>query len=375
MKLSIIIVNYNVRYFIEQCILSIKEATSSMDAEIIIVDNSSKDESCQMIKDCFPEIILIENKENKGFAAANNQGVLVATGDCLCFLNPDTVLASNTFMKILKIQKQLPHAGLLGPKLINGVGDFLHESKRNIPSPLTSFRRLFGIKIGYVKNYYADHIPSNSIGYVDVLVGAFMLVKKESYLSVGGFDEDYFIFGEDIDLAYKIKKKGLLNYYIGNVVAIHYRGESTDRNAVYVRQFYDAMRLFYKKHFRSNATLDFMVSVAIRLVSVIQSFKNFDKKKRIIERYCLITNDESLYSKIASKLSAEVKILDRVGKEDLGDTNIEIIFDNNFISFGEIIDQMQKLRKDNITFKIRPKNCNYILGSDFSDGKGEVITF
>ncbi len=375
MKLSIIIVNYNVRYFIEQCILSIKEATSSIDTEIIIVDNNSKDESCQMIKDCFPEIILIENKENKGFAAANNQGVLLAKGDFLCFLNPDTVLAFNTFIKILKIQKQLPHTGLLGPKLINGVGDFLHESKRNIPSPLTSFRRLFGIKIGYVKNYYADHIPSNSIGYVDVLVGAFMLIKKESYLSVGGFDEDYFIFGEDIDLAYKIKKKGLLNYYIGNVVAIHYRGESTDRNAVYVRQFYDAMRLFYKKHFRSNATLDFMVSVAIRLVSVIQSSKNFDKKKRIIERYCLITNDEGLYSKIASKLSAEVEILDGVGKEDLGDTNIEIIFDNNFISFGEIIDQMQKLRKDNITFKIRPKNCNYILGSDFSDGKGEVITF
>ncbi|WP_281990030.1 glycosyltransferase family 2 protein [Aquimarina aggregata] len=375
MKLSIIIVSYNVRYFLEQCLLSVYEAIESIDSEIIVVDNCSHDDSLYMLQNQFPKVTVIKNKINVGFAKANNQGVSIARGEYVCLLNPDTVIGANIFKDLLGKIVKLPHAGLLGPRLINGRGDFLHESKRNIPSPLSSLTRLFGIRVEQIKSYYADHISGKAIGDVDILVGAFLFVKKEIYKLVEGFDEDYFMYAEDIDLSYKIKKKGLQNYYIGNVCAIHYKGESTDRNATYVRRFYTAMRLFYKKHFKSTRFLDFLISIAIHIVSRIQSFKNFEKEKRKITLYCLLSNDNDLYDLIKKTLGKNLELRSSIGKEDLGDQNIEIIFDNSFISFDEIINQMQKLRKRNVTFRIRPKNRNYIIGSDFSDGKGEVLSF
>ncbi len=351
------------------------KAIATIDAEIIVIDNNSTDESYAVLKDRFSEVIFIKNRENVGFAKANNQGVSIAKGEYLCILNPDTVVKADTFISVITKAETLPNAGLIGPRLIDGTGNFLPESKRNIPSPLTSFRRLFGVKLGKVKNYYADHIPETRIGDVDILVGAFFVVKKEIYQSVGGFDEDYFMYGEDIDLSYKIKKYGLQNYYLGDIVAVHYKGESMDRNATYIRLFYGAMRLFYKKHFKSNMVLDFMVSTAIRMVSIIQSLRNYDKTKRIINQYYLISEDKTLFDNISSIFDKNVDILSTINQEDLGDQNIEIIFDNNYISFEEIIDQMQLLKRNTVTFKIRPKNCNYIVGSDFNDGKGEVLTF
>ncbi len=340
-----------------------------------MIDNNSDDDSCKMIENHFPEVILIQNHDNVGFAKANNQGAAMARGEYISFLNPDTIVTPKTFVKLISKSKKLPHAGLVGPRLINGRGDYLHESKRNIPSPLTSLRRLFGIKLGYVKNYYADHIPSRGIGDVDALVGAFMLVKKKDYKAVGGFNEEYFMYAEDLDLSYRFKKRGFQNYFVGSVVAIHYRGESTDRDAVYIKRFYGAMRLFYKTHFKSDTILDGMISIAIRWVAFVQSFRNFDKKKKIIDQYYLVSEDQDLCQKISSRLLKSVTMIGAVKKEDLGDNNIEIIFDNNFIGFKDIIEQMQKLRSDTITFKIKPKNRRYMVGSDFSDGKGEVVTF
>ena len=357
----------------EQCILSVLKATQTIDSEIIVIDNDSADASADVVRQLYPNVILIQNEKNIGFSKANNQGAEIAQGEYLCILNPDIIVAEDTFVKMLEIADALPHQGILGPKLIDGTGNFLNESKRNIPSPLTSFRRLFGIRIGHVKDYYAMHISDIEVGDVDVLVGAFMMVTKKNYLAVEGFDEDYFMYGEDIDLSYKIKKKGLLNYYIGHASAVHYRGESTDRNATYVRRFYGAMRLFYKKHFKNNLFLDAMVAIAIKLVSFVQSFKNFDKEKRSIDIYYLVSKDEKLYREIVSKLGKKVKLIPSIDREYLGVQNIEFIFDNNFITFSEIINQMQKFKGNTVTFKIRPKGCNYFLGSDFSDGKGEVI--
>ncbi|MEW7292649.1 glycosyltransferase family 2 protein [Aquimarina sp. 2304DJ70-9] len=368
-------VNYNVRFFLEQCILSVREAIASLDAEIIVIDNNSTDESYAILKNRFSEVIFVKNKKNVGFAKANNQGASVAKGEYLCILNPDTVVKADTFINSIAKAENLPNVGLVGPRLIDGKGNFLPESKRNIPSPLTSFRRLFKVKLGIVKSYYADHIPETGIGDVDILVGAFFIVKKEVYQSVGGFDEDYFMYGEDIDLSYKIKKYGLQNYYLGGLVAVHYKGESMDRNATYIRLFYGAMRLFYKKHFKSNMILDFMVSMAIRMVSIIQSLRNYNKTKRRIDQYYLISEDKVLFENISSILDKKVEICSAIKQEDLGDQNIEIIFDNNYCTFGEIINQMQLLKGNTVTFKIRPKNCNYILGSDFNDGKGEVLMF
>ncbi|MFD2565360.1 glycosyltransferase family 2 protein [Aquimarina rubra] len=367
--------NYNVRYFLELCVLSVQKAVASLEAEIIVVDNNSPDDSCMMIKERFPDITLIENKENVGFAKANNQGVALAKGAYICILNPDTVVAEDTFTKMIKASEKLIHTGMLGPRLIDGTGNFLPESKRNVPSPLTSFKRLFGIKLGKVKDYYADHITETGIGDVDILVGAFILVRKEDYESVKGFDEDYFMYGEDIDLSYKMKKKGLVNYYIGTVPVIHYKGESTDRNAEYIKRFYGAMRLFYDKHFKSNWFLDILVSAGIRLTSVVQSFKNHQREKQVVDQYYLISENDHLRQRLREVLQKEVQLISLESVQNLGYTNNELIFDNEMLSFGEIISAMQELKKSNITFKIRPAGCTYVLGSDFSDGKGEVITF
>lgn len=375
MKLSIIIVSYNVRYFLEQCLLSVNEATTLIESEIIVIDNHSDDDSCEMIKEKFPNVILVENKTNLGFAKANNAGASIATSEYICFLNPDTVVSQDIFNYLIDQADRLPNSGLVGPRLINGAGNYLHESKRNIPSPLTSLRRLFGIKLGKVKNYYANRIPVSSIGDVDVLVGAFMLMKKKNYYSVGEFDDDYFIYGEDLDLSYRFKKNGFQNYYIGTQVALHYKGESIDPSATFIKHFYGAMRLFYKKHFKSNIILDRLISFAIRIVSFIQSFKKFDTKKKVINHYYLISEDMILHTKLSGVLKRKIIIFKTLKKEDLGDSNIEIIFDNNFVNFDQIIDWMQELRKENVTFKIRPKDRHFILGSNFSDGKGEIIVF
>lgn len=329
-----------------------------------------------MLKSRFPEVILIENRDNIGFAKANNLGVAKAKGEYICILNPDMVIGEDIFNKLIDdVADDLPNLGLVGPKLIDGTGNFLPESKRNIPSPLTSFRRLFKIRLGNVKSYYADHVLEEETGEVDILVGAFLLVKKKNYLEVEGLDEDYFMYGEDIDISYKIKKKGLQNYYVGKIAAIHYKGESTDRNAAYIRRFYGAMRIFYKKHFKSNWFFDKSVSVAILLVSVVQSLRNYDKEKRMIDHYYLISDNHDLWERLSDKVDQKIKKIAIESIVNLGDKNIEIIFDNNFISFAEIIREIQRLKKDNCTFKIRPANCNYIIGSNFSDGKGEVIVF
>ncbi|WP_368668075.1 glycosyltransferase family 2 protein [Aquimarina sp. RZ0] len=367
--------NYNVRYFLELCVLSVQKAITNLDAEIIVVDNASSDDSCMMMRDRFPEIMLIANSDNVGFAKANNQGVAMAKGESICILNPDTVVSEDTFMKILTTSEKLPNFGIAGPRLISGVGFFHPESKRNIPSPLTSFSRLFKIRLGKVRNYYADHIKATTIGDVDILVGAFMLIRKKDYESVGGFDEDYFMYGEDIDLSYKIKKKGLQNYYIGNVPVIHYKGESTDRNAEYIKRFYGAMRLFYRKHFRSNWVLDKIVYLGIGVTSIIQSFKKHHREKRSVLAYYLVSDNHQLAKLLSGRLQKEVKLISLESAKKFGFEYYELIFDNDHMTFGEIIEAMQLLRKPTMTFKIKPQGCNYILGSDFSDGKGEVIVF
>ncbi|MAQ75475.1 MAG: glycosyl transferase family 2 [Aquimarina sp.] len=378
MELSVIILNYKVRYFLELCLLSVKEAIKDIDAEIIVVDNNSDDSSCEVIRTQYPEVIVIENKENVGFAKGNNQGVAIAKGEYVCILNPDTVVPGTIFNSLIKNLNYLPNPGIIAPRLIDGTGNFLQESKRNIPSPLTSFRRLFGIKLGKVRSYYADHIPDHAIGDVDILVGAFMLMKREVYLEVGGFDEDYFMYGEDIDLSYKIKKSGRGNYYDGKDVVIHFKGESTDRNADYVRRFYGAMRIFYKKHFKSNWLLDSIVSLGIRLVSIAQLFKNHEKIKEDVQEYILISDNEALRNQLETELKRKVELLSKESlKLHFPNKKLakEVIFDNDCISYDHIIETIYSLRKDNFTFKIRPSGCNFILGSDFSDGKGEVITF
>ena len=365
MKLSIVILNYNVRYFLELCLKSVEKAISSIDAEIIVVDNNSEDDSCNMVKQLFPDVILIENKKNFGFSRGNNIGVKQAKGEYICILNPDTVVAEDVFLKLLKFVNNKEKIGAVGCKLINGVGEFLPESKRNVLVIKAAFRKLLGDS----KYYYANHLNENETGEVDILVGAFMFLKRSLYIEIKGFDEDYFMYGEDIDLSYRIINAGYKNYYFAESSVIHFKGESTLRDQFYVRRFYGAMQIFYKKHFKKNLLFDLFVWLGIKMVYAFRKTpKHFVKE---INNYILISNE--MNNKLKAVLPKEMIL-----KSDFNDieNRTEIIFDANALSYKTIINKIEHSNKDkNLTYKILPNQSCFIVGSDTVISRGEVVEF
>ena len=363
MKLSVVILNYKVQYFLELCLRSVEAAISNIDAEIIVVDNNSEDGSCQMVKNLFPDVVLIENKRNDGFSKGNNIGVERAKGEFLCILNPDTVIAEDAFLKLLDFSKDKDKLGIVGCKLIDGRGNFLPESKRKIPYVKASFKKL----MGNPEDYYATHIQENEISKVEILVGAFMFLKKSVYQAIEGFDEDYFMYGEDIDISYKALKHGFENYYYGDTTIIHFKGESTLRDKNYARRFYGAMQIFYKKHFKKNVLFDLFVSFGISFVYFFR--KQHIKKIKNVKRYVFISNQKS--EQLNTALNKEVilrKDLQHIENES------EVIFDANMLSYKEIITFMDTNTLDaSITFKIWPKSSKFAIGSDDAISRGEVI--
>jgi GT2 family glycosyltransferase len=270
MKLSIVIVSYNVKCFLEQCLKSVEKAVANLDAEIFVVDNNSSDGSQLMIKEKFPAVQFIENKDNVGFAKANNQAIKIATGDFVLLLNPDTLVEEDTFHKCVHFLENHPDAGALGVKMINGNGEFLPESKRGLPLPNVAFYKIFGLAKLFPKSekfgsYHLSYLDKEQINSVEVLSGAFMMIKKEVLDKIGLLDESFFMYGEDIDLSYRIMQAGYKNYYFPEARIIHYKGESTKKGSLnYVFVFYKAMQLFVKKHFvTKNAFMNILINFAI----------------------------------------------------------------------------------------------------------------
>ena len=371
MQLSVIILNYNVRYFLEQCVRSVQKALENIDAEIIVVDNNSSDDSCLMMKQLFPQITLIENKENLGFPKGNNIAVDQAKGEYICILNPDTVVAEDTFKKLLAKRSQ-QSAGIIGCKLIDGTGNFLPESKRGVPTPWVAFTKIFGLyKISnFFGKYYAQHLTENQSGKVDVLVGAFMMMKRDLYIKVGGFDENCFMYSDDIDLSYVIQKLGNENFYFHETTVIHYKGESTVRDANYLERFREAMQFFYKKHFKKSIFFDSCIQIGSFLFAV---FKQKKPKKwvREIDKYIVFSKEN-----IQLNLNKPIEYLTDFEQFNVTiNSNIEIVFDINSFSFAEIIRFMEKHKSKNITFKNYISQSNYLIGSNNSTDRGEVLIF
>jgi GT2 family glycosyltransferase len=273
MKLSVVIVNYNVKYFLEQCLYAVRKAKHNLAIEVFVVDNHSVDGSIEMLKDKFPEVILIENKDNVGFSVANNQAMKLAKGEYVLLLNPDTVVQEDTFVKVCDFMDAHPDAGGLGVKMIDGKGQFLPESKRGLPTPFVAFCKIVGLSALFPQSkkfgqYHLGFLDKNKTHVVDVLAGAFMLMRKTVLDEVGLLDETFFMYGEDIDLSYRIQLGGYQNYYFPETQIIHYKGESTKKSSVnYVFVFYNAMIIFAEKHFsKSNAKLfSFLINIAIYL--------------------------------------------------------------------------------------------------------------
>lgn len=285
MKLSIVIVNYNVKFFLEQCLRSVYNALQDVSAEVFVVDNNSVDGSCSMVKEKFPNVILIENKQNVGFSKANNQAINVSNGEYVLLLNPDTVVEENTFSKIIEFMDSHPDAGGLGVKMIDGKGNFLPESKRALPTPKVAFNKVFGLSTLFPKSklfgkYHLGYLDKSKINEVEVLSGAFMLLRKEALNKSGLLDETFFMYGEDIDLSYRILKAGYKNYYFPETTIIHYKGESTKKSSInYVIVFYKAMIIFAKKHFTAkNAnTFALLINLAIYFRASLAIFSRIIK--------------------------------------------------------------------------------------------------
>lgn len=384
MQLSVIILNYNVRYFLEQCVISVQNALETIEGEIIVIDNNSSDDSCEMMKQRFPNVKLIQNNENIGFPKGNNIGVSQAKGEYICILNPDTVVAEDTFVKVLAFAQKQSDLGILGCKLIDGVGNFLPESKRGVPTPWVAFTKITGLykllpKSEIFGKYYAQHLNENQTGKVDILVGAFMLMKRDLYLEVGGFDEDCFMYSDDIDLSYRVLKGGKSNYYFHKTTIIHYKGESTIKDGTYMKRFQEAMNFFYKKHFKVSLFFSLFMKLGIIFFSLVKMFQGKPRIKTVPKSYLLYSANEKLVDKLRLVLQKKVLFHDLKTEKMVISSSVkskistEVILDNEFISFKECIAILESSRNKRFTFKIIPKNANFLIGSNNSNERGEII--
>ncbi len=283
MDLSVIIVNYNVKYFLEQCLHAVMKAIHKIEAEVIVVDNNSADGSVQMIAEKFPQVRLIANTINSGFAKANNQAIKLSSARYILLLNPDTVVQEDTFSKCVSYMDAHEKAGCLGVKMIDGKGNFLPESKRSLPTPMVAFYKVFGLSSLFPRSrrfgkYHLGYLSRDEIHEVDVISGAFMFIRRSALEKTGLLDEDFFMYGEDIDLSYRFKLAGFENIYYPATEIIHYKGESTRKSSInYVLVFYRAMIIFARKHFRQSTFryYSFFIHLAIYFRAGLSIFTRF----------------------------------------------------------------------------------------------------
>ena len=259
MKVSVIIVHYQVKDLLRNCILSIQKYFQGFDYEIIVVDNNSPNLDWKVLIDEFDKVNFIELKENLGFSKANNVGVKFAKGEYVYILNPDTEIEGNYFKEILDFADAQQNFGALGLRMHDAKGNFLPESKRSVPALINSFEKLFTKLNNDSKTYYRNDVAETDIAEVEVMTGANLLMKKSVYEEVGGFDERYFMYGEDIDLCFTILRNGYRNFYYGKYSILHYKGESTVKDKIYLNRFFGAMDIFIKKYYKKQKPLQYLL--------------------------------------------------------------------------------------------------------------------
>ena len=274
MKLSVIIVSYNVAPFLLQCLDSLSAALSGIESEVYVVDNHSRDDSVVLVRKHHPEVVVVENHHNLGFSKANNIAIRQSKGEYVLLLNPDTIVASDTIAAAIQFLESHPHSGAAGVKMLNANGTVAPESRRGIPMPMTAFYKLSGL-CGLFPNsrrfgrYYMGHLPWDSPQQIEIVSGAFCMISRKAIDKVGMLDEDYFMYGEDIDLSYRLLKGGFTNWYLPCRI-IHYKGESTHKSSFrYVHVFYQAMLIFFRKHF---SNLGILVTLPIQAAIAVKAF-------------------------------------------------------------------------------------------------------
>lgn len=273
MKLSVIIVSYNVKFHLEQCIRSVVKASEGMGSDIWVVDNASSDGTVAYLQNIFPDVHYISNAENVGFSRANNQAIRMCAGEYVLLLNPDTIVAEDTLKGCVDFLDTHPEVGATGVRMLNADGTFAPESRRGLPTPFTSFCKMTGLSALFPKSpvfgrYYMKYLDENKANPIEVISGAFNMLRRKALDETGLLDEDFFMYGEDIDLSYRLLKAGWQNYYLPYYI-LHYKGESTQKSSFrYVHIFYQAMLIFFNKHYRRRYWL---VSYVIRMVVILRA--------------------------------------------------------------------------------------------------------
>ncbi len=362
--------SFNAPYFLQICLESVSAALGGIEGEIIVVDNNSTEDCVAMIRENFPGIRLIANEDNVGFSRAANQGAKIAQGDYVLILNPDVVLPEDSLKKVLTYALDHPDMGALGCRFIDGTGRLLPECKRNLPGIRAATSKLFGLDWGY----YANGLEEKETGEVEVLTGAFMFLKRELYEKVGGFDERFFMFGEDIDLSYLIHKSGHTNRYLGNLTIIHFKGESSTKDVAYLKHFYGALEIFYRKHFRHHALgrmlLRWIVQSAIGLRSLGRGDEDIHSEVKPPPVFVLYFGErESVYQALKKRFGAQFVQKTSNLEQPLSTRADSIFFDSSSLSFATIIEAIDSL-PDSIAKRIVSRKGDFYLGSDSSTNRG-----
>lgn len=273
MKLSVIIVSYKVKFYLEQCLLAVKKATAGIESEIYVVDNHSNDGSVEFIAERFPDINLISSNHNNGFSYANNIAIRQCSGEYVLLLNPDTIVGERSIKEVLKFMDAHPKAGGVGVKMLNADGSCAKESRRGVPTVATSFYKMTGLCACYphsqrFAHYYMGHLPWDKSAQIEIISGAFCMLRHSAIDKIGLLDEDFFMYGEDVDLSYRLLKGGYENWYVP-VEILHYKGESAHKSSFrYVHVFYNAMLIFFRKHYGNKAAI---ISLPIKAAVVVKA--------------------------------------------------------------------------------------------------------
>jgi GT2 family glycosyltransferase len=389
MQLSVIIVNYNVKYFLEQCLYSLKAATTNIKTAVWVIDNNSTDGSKEYLTPLFPWVNFIWNKQNVGFGRANNIGIKNAEGDFVLLLNPDTLLQEDSITALIKILIQDGCIGAAGICMLDGKGSILPESKRGFPTPWASFYKLSGIINFFPRSkkfahYYLGHLAYNKNQEVDVLSGACMLIKKQVLDVTGGFDEDFFMYAEDVDLSYRIQQAGFKNYYVAGSRIIHFKGESTTRNIQYTKAFYMAMLIFVKKHYKHSAFIwQLLLKAAIAVRGLLASLKYFYGANTQLNRhkpsYLLWGSKKATASAAAiirqQKNTGYISVhnyrLQPAGAQ-LHNINEVIFCIDDELNWQSAIDAMLLLPK-HLSFKWHAAGSNSVAGSNSKNSSGIIL--
>ena len=380
---SVIIVSYKVRYYIEQCLYSVLRSVP--DAEIFVVDNDSADGSVEFLRKRFPQVEVIDNGCNAGFGKANNIALAKATGRYVLFLNPDTVVAERTIPGCIEYMDAHPDTGAVGVRMQYGDGHFALESRRSLPTPsvafwhMTGIGRLFSHSRVFAK-YHLSYLDRDRECRIDVVSGAYMFIRKEALDKIGGFDEAFFMYGEDIDLSYRILQQGYKNCYLPLPI-VHYKGESTNKTSYrYAKVFYDAMNIFFNKHFKRYSRLFAVLVKMVVGVKKISTYvgQNIWARRRMLADFrknCLYVGRKETFADVERLLSRSDILINprfvepRDGVEDslrgfMADDVEAVLFDTGVFSYDEVLDWM---------YARASENKRYTMGL-YSGESGRLIT-